>query len=295
MRTPKFLTRATDAVEDAEALDAPADALAKAVGAVVRPGVVEDVLSGTPLGHPLHPLLVTVPIGAWTSALALDLTGGDADAARALVGLGVVAALPTAASGASDWLTLSGAERRVGFAHAVLNYAAVGAFGASWWVRRRNRPAGVALSAVGAAFVSVAGWLGGHLSYAQGAGVDTTVFETLPDQWADAGAVDAVPAAGELASVEVGGVPLLVTRHQGEIVVMADRCTHRGAPLHEGSIDAGCVVCPWHDSAFDLRDGAVAAGPATRPQPYLETRVHDGRLQVRKQQSRTLPVRSVGP
>ena len=64
-----------------------------------------------PIGHPLHPLLVTVPIGAWSSSVVFDLTG-DKDAAAALVGLGVLTALPTAVAGLNDWRHTSGAGNR---------------------------------------------------------------------------------------------------------------------------------------------------------------------------------------
>ncbi len=125
-------------------------------------------------------------------------------------------------------------------------------------------------------------------------GVDTTVFESLPDEWTDAGALDDVPAEGSLGRMDVGGVALLVTRLDGDLVALADRCTHRGAPLDEGAVENGCVVCPWHQSAFDLKDGSVRSGPATRPQAALETRLVDGRVQVRRRTERTLPTRSAG-
>src|SRR5688572_10743741 len=77
-------------------------------------------------GHQLHPVLTDLPIGAWVMASALDVTAGSdgAPAARRLVGLGVLAALPTAASGASDWSETYGAEKRVGLVHALSNLAA---------------------------------------------------------------------------------------------------------------------------------------------------------------------------
>jgi nitrite reductase/ring-hydroxylating ferredoxin subunit len=142
--------------------------------------------------------------------------------------------------------------------------------------------------------LSASGWLGGHLSYAQGVGVDTTVFENLPTEWTDALAESELPADGAVTSVELGGIPILVTRRGSRIVAMADRCTHRGGPLHEGEVRADCVVCPWHGSAFSLDDGEVRSGPATRPQPLLDARVQDGRVQVRRAEERTLRSNPVG-
>ena len=295
MRTSRLAEAVIARLENADGLDKLGEVLNRALGKAIPAGPIEDVLSGTPIGHPLHPAAVALPIGAWGSALVLDLSGQQT-AARRLVGLGVLTAIPAAASGASDWLTTSGAERRVGLVHAMLNYGAMTAFGLSWFVRGHGRRSlGVALSLAGTASVSVAGWLGGHLSYAQGIGVDTTVFQAMPPEWTDLAALDDVPAEGTLGRVDLAGVALLVTRHRGDVVVLADRCTHRGAPLHEGTVEAGCVVCPWHDSKFDLSDGAVTSGPATRPQPALQTWIDNGRVLVRRPDPRTMGTRSVGP
>ncbi len=288
MRTPRLLENLVDRIEGNAALDTPAGALSGVLSKVIRPGAVEDTLSGTPLGHPLHPLLVAVPIGAWSSSLLLDAVGDD-DGARRLVGLGLVSVLPTAASGASDWLSTEGAEKRVGLVHALINYGAIGMYAASWFARRAGRRAtGIGFSVAGASLLSAGGYLGGHLAYAQGVGVDTTAFQQYPQDWTDAFAVDDLPGEDELASAQVAGVPVLVTLRAGRPVVMADRCTHRGAPLHEGQVVDGCVVCPWHDSAFSLDDGSVQGGPASRPQPLLDSRVHEGRLQVRRAEKRSL-------
>src|SRR3954466_8335816 len=83
---------------------APAEAVAKWVRGAVPRGPVKDPLSGTPLGHALHPFLTDLPIGTWTSSLVLDLFGGrDArPASRRLIAAGVLASLPTAASGLND-------------------------------------------------------------------------------------------------------------------------------------------------------------------------------------------------
>ncbi|MGH2929794.1 MAG: iron-sulfur protein, partial [Solirubrobacteraceae bacterium] len=87
-----------------------------AVAKAVRPRAVRNWLSGTPLGHPAHPMLTDVPIGAWTMSALLDVFGGrDAEAgADLLVKAGVLAAVPTAASGLNDWSDTMGAETRIG-------------------------------------------------------------------------------------------------------------------------------------------------------------------------------------
>jgi uncharacterized membrane protein len=167
----KRLDEAVGRLEQAKVLDGAAAAVQSAARPLVR-GRIGEVLRGEPIGHPLHPALVAVPIGAWLSASALDLTGGDAVAARRLVALGCLVALPTAASGAADWLRTTGPERRVGFVHAGLNDVALGIYVASWRSRAGGRRAkGAALALAGSGLLVVSGWLGGHLAYRRGVGV----------------------------------------------------------------------------------------------------------------------------
>jgi nitrite reductase/ring-hydroxylating ferredoxin subunit/uncharacterized membrane protein len=283
-----------DRIERAEFLDASASKLADVVRTVIRPGPVEDVLSGVPLGHPLHPALVAAPLGAWLGAGVLDVLG-DAAGARRLTALGAVGALAAVTTGGAYWLSVEGAEKRVGFVHALSNYIAILAYGTSWWARSRGaRKAGIACAVVGASAVGVAGWLGGHLAYAQGVGVDTTAFSQFPHEWTDIGSVDELPASGQAAVVEVAGIPVPMARDDRGWVAYADRCTHRGAPLHEGEISDSCIVCPWHGSAFSLEDGSVRSGPATRPQPKFQTRVEQGRLQLHRIDVRTLRTNPTG-
>lgn len=287
------LDRAVAALENTTALDGIGSRLAALVGKLVKPGPVEDTLSGTQIGHPAHPSLVVVPLGAWVSSTVLDAVG-ERDAARRMVGFGLLASGPAVATGLSDWANTMGAERRVGLVHAAANDVAIGLYAGSWFARRSGRTtAGVALSSAGMALLTVAGWLGGHLAYAQGVGVDTTAFQSYPGDWVDALGEEEV-REGELSHVEVGGVPILFTRRHGSVVAMADRCSHRGGPLHEGELRDGCVVCPWHASAFDLGTGDVARGPAVRPQPTMQVRVHNGRVHVRRDEERTLRTNPAG-
>jgi len=276
----KTLDAAATRIERAEGLDALADPVAEVTDKVLSPKWLTDLLSGTPIGHPVHPLLVTIPIGSWTSSLFLDLTGQE-EAADALVGLGLLSAIPTAVAGLSDWRHTNGAERRVGLVHAISNNVAVSAYAASWFARRAGRRrTGVMLSLVGVTAITVGGWLGGHLSYALGVGVDTTAFQHGENDWTYL-AEEADVQRGVLRAADFAGVPVVLTRTDDGIVALADRCTHRGGPLHEGELRDGCVVCPWHGSAFAL-DGSVVQGPATRPQPAYQVRVTDGQVYARR-------------
>lgn len=269
-----------------EALDAPAKAIAAKWRDLIGPGPLKDALSGTWLGHALHPLLTDVPIGTWTSATLLDLIGGEdsGPAAQKLIGVGLAAAAPTAVSGWLDWADTEMAEpevRRMGIVHAVSNIAAITLYSASLAARRSgNRSRGKLLGLAGAGALGAGGFLGGHLSYAKGVGVDNTVFESAAADWTDALA-DGDLAEGSAQSVQVEGVPIMVTRQNGVLYALADRCSHRGGPLHEGEIADGCVTCPWHQTAFRLQDGSVARGPAAYPQPAYAVRTREGRIEVK--------------
>ena len=162
MQSGRWLGVVAQRVERASFLDRLA-AGAQGLGRKAVPeGPVKDVLRGTPLGHPLHPALVAVPIGA---------------GARRLTAIGCMAALPAALAGGTDWLSTDGEQRRVGLVHAVLNDAALTCYALSWRARRRGaRRRGLVLSLAGGGLLGAGGWLGGHLAYSLGVGVDTTTF-----------------------------------------------------------------------------------------------------------------------
>jgi nitrite reductase/ring-hydroxylating ferredoxin subunit len=82
--------------------------------------------------------------------------------------------------------------------------------------------------------------------------------------------------------VRASGTDILLYRHEGTIFALANRCSHRGGPLHKGRVADGTVRCPWHLSTFSLEDGSIVQGPATAPQPCFQTRVRDGAIEVRE-------------
>ena len=272
-----------------ELVDGPAKQLAKAVRSLKAPANVDEALSGTWLGHPVHPLLILLPMGSWTSAVLLDWLGGeDAEkAADILLGAGIVTAVPTVATGFADWADTEPASdtvRRVGIAHAAFNATGAALFAASLVARAGgSRPRDKLLALVGAGAISVSGYLGGHLTYAEGVGVDMTTFEDYPEDWTQALA-DAALGEGEMKAVDVGGVAILVVRSGGEVHALSNTCVHRGGPLADGELTGDCVKCPLHGSVFQLADGSVEQGPAAYPQPVLETRVREGSIEVRAPQ-----------
>jgi nitrite reductase/ring-hydroxylating ferredoxin subunit/uncharacterized membrane protein len=275
-------------IAELEPLDTVAEPIAAKVRELLPGGPVKDALSGTWLGHAFHPIMQLAPLGTWMSAVILDVIGGeDAEgAADRLIGTGLLAAVPTFVSGWSDYADSTMAServRRIGIVHAVANGAGALLFAGSLRARAggaRGRGKLLALAGMGA--VSAGGWLGGHLAYAEGVGVDNTVFEDYPEEWT-AVAGDAELAEGVPRRVEVDGIPLLVVRDGGAVRVLADRCVHRGGSLSDGEISGGCVTCPLHGSVFRLSDGSVERGPAAYPQPALDVRVHEGAVEVRAQ------------
>ena len=279
-----MLSTVVDGIGRTKALDAPAKKLSGWVDAATHPQWIKNALSGSWLGHQLHPVLTDLPIGAWGAAVALDFTGGEksADAARRLVGLGLIASAPAAFSGASDWSSTRGADKRVGFAHALMNAAASTLQAGSWLARRGgHRRTGVALSALGLGLTLSSAYLGGHLSFVRGIGVNHTAFQRQTSSWTDV-AADSEILDGTLARVLADGVPVLLTRQRGELHAISAVCTHAGGPLDEGTLDAdGCITCPWHGSRFHIEDGAVEHGPASVSQPLWAVSVQDGRILLR--------------
>src|SRR3954451_5972279 len=271
--------------EQIQSLDQLAETLAKAVERTAPAGSpLNEALSGTALGHPLHPPLTDVVIGAWTGAVALDWVGGKRGrpAADRLVALGVLSALPTAATGLNDWATLDGPTRRLGLVHGTTNVVATGLFGTSWLARKVGRRSfGRFLALAGYGTVSVGGFLGGHLSFRRGAGVDHTAFLEVPEDWT---AVVDEASVKELQPllVKSGGVEIVLVRERGSLYALLERCAHQGGPLHEGRIEDACIVCPWHSSCYRLSDGVAVSGPTAHPQPAVQVRVRDGKVEVRR-------------
>lgn len=291
-------------LEDAEWLDPLSKKVRKVVKRVIRPKWARDVLHGVPIGHPVHPLAVQVPLGAWISAAVLDALPGNDRAAALLIGVGTGAAVPTAVAGFTDWTQLHPQQQRVGLVHAAANITATSLYAASLVARAQgSRAAGKALAYLGLAAVGAGGFLGGHLTYRQAAGVNHSeeIPHRFPSGWQPLAPLAELPD-GKLHKLVVAEIPLLVYREAEDVRVLSDVCSHLSGPLHEGklrgrrlqagAVQAGgasgggdgsgdpCVVCPWHGSTFSLRTGEVQAGPATARQPLFETRVSDGLVEV---------------
>ncbi len=273
-------------IEQARALDTVSDKLQAAVQTAAKPQGVRDLLHGTWLGHPLHPVLVQAPVGAFISAAVLDLVPGARRAATTLIGFGTAAAVPAMAAGLMDWSEMTRDRRRVGLVHAAANTVALSLYIGSLAARFSGRPMrGKALAFAGLSVAGGSAYLGGHLAYAQGGGMNQSSPEIIrvPEEWTSVGRLSELPD-GKPTVRTVGDVSILLYRMGGEVTAMLERCSHETGPLGEGEVigsgrDA-CVVCPWHGSTFRLRDGAAVHGPAANDQPLLRSRVTAGVVEI---------------
>jgi nitrite reductase/ring-hydroxylating ferredoxin subunit/uncharacterized membrane protein len=279
-------------VEQQEALDQLSDQIQplvqnafKAAGPAGRE--LKNIFHGTWLGHPLHPALTDVPLGAWTAALALDAMesisgrrelGAGADAA---IAVGLVGAAGAAVTGLTDWSETDGRARKVGLLHGLLNVGATALYTTSLVLRRKQkRNAGVGFAMLGFAVSSASAYLGGHLVFGEQIGVNHAAAQEMPKEFVPVLA-DAELREGEMKRTDAGGVPVLLVRCEGDVCALAHTCSHLGGPLSEGNLEGDVVQCPWHGSRFNVRDGSVVDGPATFPQPRFETRVREGQIEVR--------------
>jgi nitrite reductase/ring-hydroxylating ferredoxin subunit/uncharacterized membrane protein len=275
------------ALESASVLDQPGKALGGAVRSLISGSGLKGLLSGTWLGHAVHPMMTDVVIGSFMSASLLDFLAPDQDgiASERLIATGLAAYLPTAAAGFNDWADTEIADdqvRRVGLAHANVNALAALLYVASLTARRRGqRGKGTVLGTAGMTVLMAGGYLGGHLSLNKAVGPDQTAFDPGPTDWT-AAIDESQLREGRPARVVVDDTPVLVL-HEGESTfAIHDRCSHRGCSLSEGEVQGEEIVCACHGSRFDLRDGSVRGGPATVPQPAFQVRRSEGRVEVRR-------------
>lgn len=248
---------------------------------------IANMLHGTWLGHPLHPALTSLPTGAVASVLALDATSvfGRSvtqlrDASRIALGLGLIGSVGAGTTGVTDWQYTHEQARRVGMVHGLLNVVATGLYAMSWWDRGRGRYSrGVACSALGYGMTLGSCYLGGALVYGLGTGVDQSGARLSKDTWTPV--LPMMALEGRPQRVEVAGVGVVLYRNDGQVLAVGDHCPHLGAPMSDGWIDEGRIVCPWHGSRFACGSGDVLRGPATAALPSYSTRIRDGMVEVR--------------
>jgi hypothetical protein len=164
--------RALGSAERVEILDAPATLTSRIAGRLIGHGRFARALRGSWLGHPVHPLLITLPIGTWMTSALFDIGFKDAATARRLVAIGLAGTPPTLLAGWADYTLLGRRQQRVGLVHAASNFVGVVMFSLSYRAYRQQRLRAARIcTLLGLTAISVGGALGGHLSYAQGAGM----------------------------------------------------------------------------------------------------------------------------
>jgi nitrite reductase/ring-hydroxylating ferredoxin subunit len=182
----------------------------------------------------------------------------------------------------TDWQHTHEEDRRIGLVHGVLNATATVLYGLSWWDRRRGKHTrGIAISALGYAITASSGYLGGALVFGSGIGIDQSGQRLRAQEWKPVLPVASLHT-GKPQRVEVDGVGLVLCQNaDGQLAAVGEFCPHLAAPMADGWIERGRIVCPWHGSRFAVETGEVLRGPAPAPLPCYQTRVVDGIIEVR--------------
>ena len=238
-------------------------------------------------GHPIHPALIPFPFAFLTGAFLFDAAGWFADRASwwttggHLAAAGIVTALVAAVPGFIDYLFTvpprSTGKRRA-TRHMLVNLLAV-ALVAVAWTMRRGMIAGpdiwiLGIELVALALLIVGGWMGGVLVSRNQISVDHRYASAgkWKEERIDArGGTPLIVAKADELKVDqmkllhVGDRRIVLARTEQGYVAFDDRCPHRGGSLAGGTMICGTVQCPWHGSQFDVKTGAVKAGPADRP------------------------------
>jgi nitrite reductase/ring-hydroxylating ferredoxin subunit/uncharacterized membrane protein len=286
-----MLARYVDNLLTQEALQKPAEmvagALHKAIldgGKPVRQAV--DLLHGSWLGHPLHPVLTDVVVGAWGMAGLLDLIGGrrSRKAADTLTEVGAISAVPTAVTGLADFSGIKKSAAGAGLSHALMNTIALVFYLFSIRARRKGqRRQGVFLSAFGLGVATMSAYVGGHLVFSKKVGVDHSEAPADLPEWRPVLDADDL-RAGSPKRITVDGTDIALFRRGNQVYAVNAVCPHAGGPLDEGQVEGETVQCPWHDSVFDLADGSIVHGPTAFPVACYEARRRNGQIEIRSRQ-----------
>ncbi len=257
------------------------------------PRRLKSLLNGTWLGHPLHPALTDVPLGAWLIAAIFDIillisplaAHWAAQGALVAVIVGLVGALGSALTGFADWSDTYGTERRLGLYHALLNIAATVLYLVSLVLRLLNGSneslVAALLGFVGLIAVLSAAYFGGDMVFVRGTSVNHAAWEHGSEDFAAVLPLESLEE-NKLHRVLAAGVPVVLLRQGLQIYAMGATCPHAGGPLDEGKLTGDIVECPWHGARFCLRNGHVLTGPATVGPTRYETRVRDGQIEVKR-------------
>jgi nitrite reductase/ring-hydroxylating ferredoxin subunit/uncharacterized membrane protein len=274
-------------------LDPIGEVIQKAVGgfygALGAPGkALKNVMHGTTvLGHPLHPALTDLPLGAWTVGVLADwlfvATGRIPPVAGDLaLAVGLATGILAALAGFTDHHETIDFERRNATLHGLAMTLVLLMDAVSGVLRRSpdTRLSAIVLSTVAWLVALAAAYVGGHLTFALGTVVNHNAFYAGPKDYVRVGARKDFPE-GEMRRVDASGLPVVILRRNGLLHAMGAVCCHAGGPLDEGKLEGDVVTCPWHFSRFRFSDGHVVGGPATFDQPPLLVRERGDVVEVK--------------
>jgi nitrite reductase/ring-hydroxylating ferredoxin subunit/uncharacterized membrane protein len=261
-----------------------------AYGALGRQGqALKNLAHGTTLlGHPLHPAITDVPLGAWTVGVVADWTALATGRLPTQVGdfglaLGLAAAALAVVTGYTDFHETAGHERRTALAHgltmSLVFLVDAASLAIRWWAGPDLHVLAVGLATLGLVLAVAGAYAGGHLTFGLGTMVNRNAFLEGPQEYVPVGQASDFPE-GTMRRVDADGMPVLVVRLNGALHAIGAVCSHAGGPLDEGELNGQVVTCPWHGSRFDLAGGRARGGPATFGQPPLKARERDGRVEV---------------
>lgn len=249
--------------------------------------------------HPIHPMLIVMPIGLLIGSWIFDLLGKATNnelfwaASYYCAIVGIIAGFCAAIPGLIDWFSVvppkSSAKNR-GLLHAGLNVLVLVAF----IVIAVHRSSAIeephafelGLMTIAVIVLGISGWLGGTLAYRNQIGVDHRYAnagefkERELDSWEQPACNQSELSEGQMMLVRVADERVVVGRCSEGMVAFGDHCTHKGGPLSDGAL-VGCTVqCPWHGSQFDVHTGRVVAGPAKSKIDVYEVEVRSGEVYI---------------
>jgi nitrite reductase/ring-hydroxylating ferredoxin subunit/uncharacterized membrane protein len=268
---------------------------------------LKHALQGKPLKHPLHPILVHLPIALFWISFLLDIASfiwGGTDfvlAAWYTMLTGVITTLIAAVPGFADWWDIRADHpaRSIAVYHMLLNLAAVAIYAIGVGIRARSFDATCTptlpfvLSIIGMGLINFSGYLGGVMVYDDGIAVGRhRHWNEMPRKTTRADVADAVdgwvsvsPASAlpdkETLRVEVASTIMFIARIEGQLYALQEFCTHRYGPLSEECLKDGQIECPWHRSCFDIRTGKVTHGPAKEDLRTFEVQEREGNIWVK--------------
>jgi len=256
--------------------------------------------------HPIHPMLVALPIGLWLGSFVFDCIAiVRNDASFAVAGFysdvaGCIGAALAAIPGVIDLFSVvpdRSSARQRGYIHGTLNLLALGIFIA---VAARTGAAipdrlSLLLSGIGVVLLGASGWLGGTLVYRNQIGVDHRYAnagkyrERVLRGWDQPVCNQSELSDGQMLLARMGNQRIVVGRCQDGMVAFSDVCTHRGGALSDGALIGCTVQCPWHGSQFNVHTGRVVAGPAQQAIDAYNVEIRQGEVFVSPNVKRTNP------